>query len=73
MITYIGVRSLICPRAGECDQFMAPLVNHKTANCRLRKEEEREKEMRREFQRTKKYNDRWERQTKKKKKKVRHG
>lgn len=47
MITYICVGSFICPRAGECDKFMAPLVNHKTANCRVRKEEENQRDEKR--------------------------
>lgn len=35
--TYVCVGSLICPRAGKRDEFMAPLVDHKTANCTIRK------------------------------------
>lgn len=34
LVTYVRVGSLIRPRAGERDEFMAPLVDHETANCR---------------------------------------
>lgn len=38
VVTYVCVGPLICPWAGERDKLMAPLVDHKTANCRGRKE-----------------------------------
>lgn len=40
LVTYVGVGPLICPWAGERDEFMAPLVDHKTANCRGGQEQE---------------------------------
>lgn len=36
--TYVCVGPLICPWAGERDKFMAPLVDHKAANCKGRKQ-----------------------------------
>lgn len=39
LVTYVRVGPLICPWAAERDEFMAPLVDHKTANCRGRQEQ----------------------------------
>ena len=55
LVTYVCVRPLICPWAAERDKFMAPLVDHKTANCRKKRDKrrvdrKREREMRREIQ-----------------------
>lgn len=61
LVTYVCVGPLICPWAGERDKFMAPLVDHKTANCRGRKETRRwclERARERDSER-KKYRDRW--------------
>lgn len=41
MCTYVCVRPLISARAGERDEFMAPLVDHETANCRETEETKR--------------------------------
>lgn len=59
VVTYVCVGPFIRPWAGERDKFMAPLVDHETANCRGRKETrggcwERERDSER-----KKYTDRW--------------
>ena len=56
LVTYVCVGPLISPRAGERDKLMAPLVDHKTANC----EGEGEKK-KRESEREK-YTDRWRKQ-----------
>ncbi len=56
LVTYVCVGPLICPWAGERDKFMAPLVDHKTANCRGGKETRRsviKRELERELQRRK--------------------
>ncbi len=70
VVTYVCVRSLIRPWAAECDKFMAPLVDHKTANCRGRKET-RGQCWEREIQRERNTRTDGERQTTKRRERVR--